>query len=496
MALRLSTLALTVVFSCALAVRSHAGPSAESEVDSINGRPFESVVASLRDLGRRQARTGAMMDIARYANRPEALLPEFKTALRDSDPVVRASAAQALGVFGQRKASFVKDFLPDLIAALDDANQLVKSATTIALGTIGPPAYDAAPRLRDLRKDASSRQIRQSALSAFVRVTRGSTEQQEVLLHALQQKEFPASTDWIAALDDSEGTIRLCRSLLRENDSPAYQLAASKRLARAGKSAVSASEDLIGILNQPIEYEDVFTRVRPGEALQHPRVFGRAPKSIHLRLTAAWALTEIGETSSRRLFATVEKRMSDEDADERLSAAVIVSRLCDRPGAKQLVAAMARLEQDEDVRVRTIARLGHLRLLHPGFQGQTDARFDNLPLPDDGEDWSDDAKLTSQLHADLDNLIVRLGKPMEAADAWALLCELVTPNDVESAIVQGHWLSQFERKRHGYRHFSETLKGIDRRNMELTGRTTVLGSPQTREALRFYYFDGHWKFAN
>ena len=90
----------------------------------------------------------------------------------------------------------------------------------------------------------------------------------------------------------------------------------------------------------------------------------------------------------------------------------------------------------------------------------------------------------------------RLGQPLEAADAWSVLCELVTPNEVESAIVQGDWLQQFERKRHGYRHLSETLKGVDRKNIELNGRTAILNSQRTPEPVRLYYFDGNWKFAD
>ena len=80
------------------------------------------------------------------------LLPDLVTALKDTDGVVRAWAAQAIGGLGQD----AKGAVPDLITLLKDDNEGSRNSACIALRQIGASARAALPALRAALSDPSA----------------------------------------------------------------------------------------------------------------------------------------------------------------------------------------------------------------------------------------------------------------------------------------------------------------------------------------------------
>jgi HEAT repeat protein len=89
-------------------------------------------------------------------------LPALVRALKDSDPTVRAWAAQAIGGVGPDAAEAV----PALVALLTNEDEGSRNSACIALRGIGPVAKDALPSLRRALSDPSA-QVRSFATRAI-----------------------------------------------------------------------------------------------------------------------------------------------------------------------------------------------------------------------------------------------------------------------------------------------------------------------------------------
>ena len=94
-------------------------------------------------------------------------LPELVAAFGDSDPDVRAWAAQAVGGLGANAA----DAVPALIELLKNDNEGSRNSACIALAEIGPAANAALPALRVALTD-NSQQVRRFAAQAIERIER------------------------------------------------------------------------------------------------------------------------------------------------------------------------------------------------------------------------------------------------------------------------------------------------------------------------------------
>lgn len=92
-------------------------------------------------------------------------LPALVTALQDSDPGVRAWAAQDIGDIGAAASGAV----PRLRALLHSADSESRGSACSALGGIGFAARGALPDLRQALNDASP-EVRQAARDAIVRI--------------------------------------------------------------------------------------------------------------------------------------------------------------------------------------------------------------------------------------------------------------------------------------------------------------------------------------
>jgi hypothetical protein len=93
-----------------------------------------------------------MQDLRQPNMNVRLLLPDLVKALKDTDGVVRAWAAQSIGGFGQD----VKEAVPDLITLLKDDDEGSRNSACIALRRIGAAARAALPALREALSDPSA----------------------------------------------------------------------------------------------------------------------------------------------------------------------------------------------------------------------------------------------------------------------------------------------------------------------------------------------------
>lgn len=96
-------------------------------------------------------------------------LPALLTALRDTDPGVRAWAAQGISDIGPAAATAV----PRLRAMLQSPDAASRGSACSALGGIGLPARGALPGLRQALNDPSP-EVRQAARDAIVSIERAA----------------------------------------------------------------------------------------------------------------------------------------------------------------------------------------------------------------------------------------------------------------------------------------------------------------------------------
>jgi HEAT repeat protein len=120
-------------------------------------------------------------------------VPALSEALKDSEVVVRETAAEALGKFGGQ----ARTAAPSLIAVLADKETTVRRAALAALAQIGPDGKEVLPKLKPSFKDADP-EVRRHALDVLGRLGAEAVKDKEAL-EALK-----------AALDD----MNLCKNAL------------------------------------------------------------------------------------------------------------------------------------------------------------------------------------------------------------------------------------------------------------------------------------------
>jgi HEAT repeat protein len=89
-------------------------------------------------------------------------VPSLIKALKDKDPAVRYTAAEALGRYGPE----AKDAVPALTETLKDSDKNVRIGAAYALANIGPDARTAIPALEEALKDEDNR-VRKGAAYAL-----------------------------------------------------------------------------------------------------------------------------------------------------------------------------------------------------------------------------------------------------------------------------------------------------------------------------------------
>lgn len=115
----------------------------------------------------------------------DVIIARHITDLTDTNPKVRAKAANALMPFKARAASAV----PRLIAAIDDNDPHVRDRATWALGRIGAAAESAVPRLIEIIRDKSeNKDLRWSAAIGLEKIGRAAEKAVPVLLAMLQEE--------------------------------------------------------------------------------------------------------------------------------------------------------------------------------------------------------------------------------------------------------------------------------------------------------------------
>jgi HEAT repeat protein len=227
----------------------------------------------------------------------------LEKALADAQPSVRQNAAWALGRLGAKKGAAA---VPALSRALEDADPLVRRDAAAALRELGPGAHAAvAPLLAHFKSDKDP-EVRKTALNALVNIV--------------------AAEDRAIAKD--------LRAALRSDDAEIVR-AAALALANIGGNEASAA---VPVLCEVL-----------------------ADKEVSNRRLAAAALARVGEQAAPGVTA-LSKALSDRDAVVRRNAALALAHI--GPRAAPAVSALAEVvgsKQPDEVRLyaaEAIANIG------------------------------------------------------------------------------------------------------------------------------------------
>ena len=230
-------------------------------------------------------------------------------------PIVRASAAEALGTLGNPAA------LPALLTALSDENETVRRAAAAALDTLGDP--DALPALITALSDENET-VRRAAASAL------DTLGDPAALPAL-----------ITALSDENETVRR---------------AAASALGTLGNPValpaiiIALSDDV-----QTVRWSAISALGRLGEIAAIPTLLtALSDEDKNVRQSAAFALGRLGDLAIP-IFLTA---LSNEDKIVRWPAAVALGTLGDPAALPALLTALT--DEDKTVRRATAEALGNL----------------------------------------------------------------------------------------------------------------------------------------
>lgn len=477
--------------------------TAAADEEKINGVPLSALEASLTNKEFRHQRLRAMEDIGWFAPKPTKFVPIVCEALKDSDPVVRSTAARSLGRIGKRLPSLVDEFLNSLQETLNDPQHEVRAQVALALGDLGPPAR---PLLLELRKhyaDDKSPHVRECVLGALVNVTQGSDDQLETLILAVNQVDFRVQSEWLRDLAvvgrDSRDAVKAIQGCLTRQGDPQIFIhnymrqQAAAALAGMGPIAKDAVGDLFIILREQLAYEDVYEAKAEDAAARQRVVVARQPTTFLLRMTAAAAITQINPFSQDALFDLLIHQLENDDPDLRLSVAIIVSRLAHLKAAQRASKAIQKHVDDDDPNVRVIARLAMLRLDDPDVQSDDNLRLTTFPLPADKRTPPDPDEL-KRLLIEKVNVSIKL---TDGDDVEALFRHFMLPNQYEKALLQGDLRRQIvEKGRRMKQQFRQPLEIVKENEIQIDGRTAIAPTAaDTKEPIRWYWFDGRWYLA-
>lgn len=305
--------------------------------------------AALRDIAdpKVRVRVSAARDVVAHAEAaPGRVIAALEKGLSDSNALVRAACAEALGDIKGKEA------LSALLVAIEDEHQIVRQAAIIALGEIGDSR--AQQRLQRALEDERA-DVRFQAVMAFARVASSSKDALDALVRASKDKdELVAHIAFRMAeelTEDARGEVapvmldRARASL--GHASPKVRAVAAVLLATAGDS--SGHEILIAVIEGRVlgaEPEDIASAIeiagekelkeaRPAlERRAHGNFLGlrRDPFSWH----AGVALARMGdERSKKNILSELSAR-----SFQRRTLAVSAAGRARLSEAKSLIAAM------------------------------------------------------------------------------------------------------------------------------------------------------------
>ena len=252
----------------------------------------------------------------------KSAVPQLILLLKDSDAVVRGSAANALGNIGAE----AKTAVPQLISLLNDSDAGVRGSAAYALGKIGA-ATTAVPQLIPLLKDSDAG-VRKNAVNAMVKIGVAAKS---------------AVPQLIPLLKDSDADVR---------NNAAYVLG------NIGAEAKSAVPQLIPLLKD----SDAGVRRNAGSVLASIGVEAKSavPQIVPLlkdsdkgvRASAGYILLKIG-TEAKSAVPQLIPLLKDSDKGVRSSAASALGSI--GAEAKSAVPQLILLLKDSDKGVRSSA---------------------------------------------------------------------------------------------------------------------------------------------
>jgi HEAT repeat protein len=245
------------------------------------GRTLADWQGDLRDSA---PRTRAMA-LAAVAFFGAAGLPGMVEALRDPDPLVRVSAARAIGQVGPGAA----DAVPALSVALRDGDPRVRFDVAVALGRVGPAGADAAPALARALGDPAG-EVRVGAAMGLGGLGGGAREAVPALVQALRDGNAVLRMSAASALggigSDARAAVPALRTALGDNNTSVRTSAASA-LGNIGSAAREAIPELRRLAESD-RAQDFDTPVRDGALRQKEGVLRQ-----ELRVAAREALRQI-----------------------------------------------------------------------------------------------------------------------------------------------------------------------------------------------------------
>jgi HEAT repeat protein len=231
--------------------------------------------------------------LVKVSRNPKVVLAPLTKLLKDSEWIVRAATARALGAVDPEAA-----VIAALIGALDDEYYDVRTAAAESLGKLGEPAKVAVPRLIAALQDSYSG-VRSSAARALSAIRSEAKTIVPALIDALKRPREPMHVSYHEARKD-----------------------AAWALGRFGSAAKTAVPALLKIIYEEAGHEYDF-----------------------LRISALKSLVEIdpeGEKTQAALVVALKDR--EEDVQEQ------AAKLCERlgPKAKAAVPALIALWKHEN----------------------------------------------------------------------------------------------------------------------------------------------------
>lgn len=241
----------------------------------------------------RDVRQGAAYYLAEM--QPEAAVEALITSLNDLDDSVRAKAAEALGAIGDARA------VPALAEAMDDPLARVRQAVAKALGALGDPI--AVHALAEALED-SDQAVRQAAANALGRI--GDPSAVPGLSEALDDPEAQVRAQAAGALGQI-GDPSVIPALVEAWDDSQNRVRDEAILAIqriGGPEAVGALIEGIGSDDSRVQLAaaQALEELAPPEAVSTLIATFKAARSESVRMAAARALGEIGDSSALPVF--------------------------------------------------------------------------------------------------------------------------------------------------------------------------------------------------
>lgn len=285
--------------------------------------------------GNETARRDAAFALGKMGNEATPAVVDLKKCLRDkAHPKVQEAAAAALGEIAAQSIRVAqdKDLVAALREALKDSEEMVRRSAAQALGRLGPSTASAQADLAKALKDAKP-SVRQNAAWALGQLGKTSVKHLGVAL---------ADSDRFVQRDAAQALANVAKD---EPDAVRPMLVALARLCEVNDSEVrrAALSALVKIVNA--KDKDLAEIINP--ALRD--------KDLEVRRTAALTLAMIGGQAGAAAIPILREALAHGDRTARHNAALGIRHL--GPAAKDLVPDLVRDLQDADPRTRVFSAL-------------------------------------------------------------------------------------------------------------------------------------------